>query len=120
MSPPPPDAAADEPFTLAFVGFATAEQAERASAFEDAVLPLLADHGARLLYRGRRTATGDAASDAASDAGPLEVHLIWFPGRAALAGYMADERRQALLDEYGEVFTAKHAFEIDTLAGSLS
>jgi hypothetical protein len=117
MSPPPPDATADEPFTLAFVGFATAEQAGRASAFEDAVLPLLADHGARLVYRGRRTAAGDAAADAQQ---PLEVHLIWFPGRAALAGYMADERRQALLDEYGEVFTAKHAFEIDTLTGSLS
>ena len=118
MSTPPPDATADEPFTLAFVGFTTAEQAERASAFEDAVLPLLADHGAQLVYRGRRTTTD---ADADTDAGhPLEVHLLRFPGRAALAGYMADERRQALLDEYGEVFTAKHAFEVDTLTGSLS
>jgi uncharacterized protein (DUF1330 family) len=103
---------ADQPFTLAFVGYAEAEQAERASAYEDEVLALLADHGARVVYRGRRRGAPDGAV-------PLEVHLIWFPDRGALDGYMADERRQALLAEYGEVFTTKHAFEIETLNGSL-
>jgi hypothetical protein len=101
---------ADEPFTLAFVGYADADRADRASAFEDEVLALLADHGARVVYRGRRAAHEDAAL-------PLEVHLLWFPHRASLDAYLVDPRRQALLTTYGEVFTAKHAFEIDTLTG---
>ena len=37
-----------QPFTLAFVGHTTAELAEQAGAYEDAVLPLLSDHGARV------------------------------------------------------------------------
>jgi len=100
----------DRPFTLAFVGYAGAETAGEASAYEDEVLPLLEDHGARVLYRGRRTHHDDAAL-------PLEVHLLWFPHRAALDAYMADPRRAALLDAYGDPFTAKHAFEIAALTG---
>jgi hypothetical protein len=110
---------ADGPFTLAFLGYAAADQAARASAFEDEVLPLLADHGGRVLYRGRRTSSEAAAGPDEADL-PLEIHLLWFPDRAALAGYMADDRRRALLDRYGEVFTAKHAFEIATLVGDLA
>jgi uncharacterized protein (DUF1330 family) len=104
----PEPTAPDEAFTIAFVGFADAEHADAASAFEDEVLPLLADHGARVVYRGRRAAHEDAAL-------PLEVHLLWFPHRRSFAAYLADERRQALLTRYGEVFTVKHAFEIDAL-----
>jgi uncharacterized protein (DUF1330 family) len=100
----------DVPFTLAFVGYAAPEAAERASAYEDAVLPLLADHGARLLYRGRRTPGEDASL-------PLEVHLTWFPHRRALDAYMADERRRALMDAFGDVFTAKQVVEVETLTG---
>lgn len=106
----------DEPFTLAFVGYADADWAEAASAFEDEVLPLLADHGARVVYRGRRTSAGTGTASEDDPSLPLEVHLLWFPDRAALAGYMADDRRQSLLDRYGEVFSAKHAFEITDLA----
>jgi uncharacterized protein (DUF1330 family) len=102
----------DEPFTLAFVGYADAGKADQASAYEDEVLPLLEDHGARVVYRGRRTQPGD-------DTLPLEVHLLRFPHRAALDAYLADPRRQALLDRYGDVFTTKHSFEIATLAGSV-
>jgi hypothetical protein len=94
------------PFTLVFVGYAEASTASRAAAFEDDVLPLLADHGARVLYRGRRVAGQDAAL-------PLEVHVLWFPDRAAFGAYMADPRRQSLLDAYGDVFTVKHAVEMD-------
>lgn len=101
----------DRPFTLAFVGYAGAETADLASAYEDEVLPLLEDHGARVLYRGRR------ASHLDDDALPLEVHLLWFPHRAALDAYMADPRRAALLDRHGDPFTAKHAFEITALTG---
>jgi uncharacterized protein (DUF1330 family) len=104
--------AADRPFTLAFVGHAGAGTADRASAYEDEVLPLLEDHGARVLYRGRRT-------DHHDDAVPLEIHLLWFPDRAALDAYLADPRRGALLDRYGDPFTTKQSFEIDTLTGPL-
>jgi hypothetical protein len=103
--------ATDESFTLAFLGYADTDRADRASAFEDEVLALLADHGARVVHRGRRAAHEDAAL-------PLEVHLLWFPHRAALDAYLADPRRQSLLTEYGEVFTAKYAFEIDDLTGT--
>ena len=106
MSPPP-----DAPFTLAFVGYADAGASARAVDYEDRVLPLLADHGARLVYRGRRADHEDASL-------PLEVHLIWFPHRAALDAYMADGRRRSLMDEYGEVFTAKQVVEVETITGS--
>ena len=102
----------DQPFTLAFVGYAQPESAARAVAYEDAVLPLLADHGARVTYRGRRV-EGEA------DALPLEVHLLWFPNRAAFDAYMADDRRAALLREFGDVFAVKHAVEMQTISGSL-
>jgi hypothetical protein len=70
------------------------------------VLALLPDHGARLVYRGRRAAGQDPAL-------PAEVHLIWFPSRAAFDAYLADERRQALLAGHGEVFTEKVVVELD-------
>jgi uncharacterized protein (DUF1330 family) len=103
----------ESPFTLVFVGYAAAEPGlgERASAFEDAVLPLLSDHGAELVYRGRRAAGQDGAL-------PLEVHLIRFPHRRALEAYMSDDRRVALLEEFGEVFTAKQVVEMDTVSGT--
>jgi len=82
---------------------------DRAVAYEDEALPLLADHGARLLFRGRRADGEDASL-------PLEVHVIWFPHRAALTSYLADDRRLALVERYGEPFTAKHVVEIETVA----
>jgi len=100
----------DQPITLAFVGYADPENSAAASAYEDAVLPLLAHYDARVLYRGRRAAGQPAEL-------PLEVHLLWFPHREAFAGYLADPRRRALIEEYGEVFTVKHAVEVDTIAG---
>jgi uncharacterized protein (DUF1330 family) len=100
----------DEPFTLAFVGYADPAASERAAAYEDRVLPLLDDHGGRLLYRGRRVADADPSL-------PLEVHLIWFPHRRAFDAYIGDERRLALIDEFGEVFTHKHAVELETVTG---
>jgi uncharacterized protein (DUF1330 family) len=58
-------------------------------AYEDAVLALLADHGATLLSRAR--------SDGA-DAHPLEVQLLEFPSQRALDDYLADPRRTAMAD----------------------
>jgi uncharacterized protein (DUF1330 family) len=96
------------PVTIAFIGHAAPERVDAASAYEDAVLPLLADHGAELLYRGRRADLQDPAL-------PAEVHLIRFPHRRAYDAFLADGRRQALLDEHGEVFTSKVVVELDTL-----
>ncbi len=55
--------------------------------YEDRVLALLPDHGARVRQRVRSDG-GDGA--------PLEVHVLEFPSQAALDAYMADERRVAL------------------------
>jgi uncharacterized protein (DUF1330 family) len=94
--------------TIAFIGHAAPDRIEAAAAYEDAVLPLLGDHGAQLLYRGRRVPGEDAAR-------PAEVHLIRFPHRDAYDAFLADERRLALLQEHGEVFTSKVVVELDTL-----
>jgi hypothetical protein len=97
----------DEPFTVAFVGYAD-QHAHAAGQFEDAVLPLLADHGARVVFRGRRADDQDTAL-------PFEVHLLWFPSRAAYDAYLQDERRHALLTQFGEVFDRKEAVVVDLI-----
>jgi hypothetical protein len=99
----------DQPFTLVFIGHAEPALAARAAAYEDRVLPLLDDHGARLLFRGRRREDDPAL--------PFEVHLTWFPHQRAFDAYMADERRLALIDEFGDVFTAKQVLEVETVTG---
>ena len=78
------------------------------SAYEDAVLPLLTDHGSRVLARGRALPGQDPSL-------PHEVHLIWFPDRDALDSYMEDPRRHALLAAFGDVFTSKQAVEVELL-----
>ena len=94
--------------TLGFVGYASSGDTERASAYEDAVLGLLDDHGARVLFRGKRAADQDPSL-------PAEVQLLWFPSRQSLDDFLADDRRLALLVEHGEVFTAKQAVELDSV-----
>lgn len=54
--------------------------------YEDQVLRLLADHGARLLQRVRAIEAGD---------GPYEVQIIELPDEHALEAYLADPRRAA-------------------------
>ena len=70
----------------AALGAATAEE-DALVEYEDRVLALLPDHGARVMHRVRSDG-GDGA--------PLEVHVFEFPSDAALDAYMADERRVAL------------------------
>ena len=80
----------------------------RVSAYEDAVLTLLTDHGSRVFARGRALPGQDPSL-------PYEVHLIWFPDRDALNSYMEDPRRHALLAAFGDVFTSKQAVEVELL-----
>ena len=94
--------------TLAFIGHADPSTAARASAYEDAVLTLLTDHGSHVLARGRALPGQDPSL-------PYEVHLIWFPDRDALNSYMEDPRRHALLAAFGDVFTSKQAVEVELL-----
>jgi uncharacterized protein (DUF1330 family) len=98
-----------QPITLVFLGHTSATLADRAAAYEDAVLALLADHGARVVYRGRRLDDQDPTL-------PFEVHVLWFPNRAAFDAYLADERRAALLRQFGEVFTSKTVVEVATIS----
>ena len=72
------------------------------------MLPLLAEHGTRVVYRGRHAGTQDADL-------PFEVHLLWFPNRASFESYLADDRRAELLVRFGEVFTVKHVVELESL-----
>jgi uncharacterized protein (DUF1330 family) len=58
-------------------------------AYEDEVLGLLGDHGARVVQRVRRADDTD---------GPFEVQIIALPDEEALAGFMADPRRAASAD----------------------
>lgn len=61
----------------------TGANIEAFEAYEDAVLPVLADHGARLERRFRSL---DNA---------LEVHVLYFPSPEARQAYLADPRRTA-------------------------
>lgn len=62
---------------------------EALCAYEDSVLGLMGDYGARVLQRLR--------TDGAEEA-PLEIQTLVFPSREALDGYMQDERRTALAE----------------------
>jgi len=99
----------DQPFTIAFVGYTTAALAGAAAAYEDAVMPLHADHGARVIYRARRAPDQHESL-------PFEVHLTWFPNEAAFEAYLDDPRRAELVEQFGEVFTSKQIVEVEMLS----
>ncbi|WP_242496424.1 hypothetical protein [Xylanimonas protaetiae] len=76
-------------------------QDDALTAYEDAVLALLPDHGARLVTRVRRATSSTVVpldvqgwTDDVTD--PLEVQVIELPSRAALDAYLRDPRRTAL------------------------
>jgi hypothetical protein len=69
------------------------------AAYEDRVLALLPAHGAKL---ERRLRTRD---------GTTEIHVLRFPSRRALEGYLADplrEQHRALLDASGATAEVLH------------
>jgi uncharacterized protein (DUF1330 family) len=75
--------------TLCVLLWPTVGNEDALTAYEDEVLALLGDHGARLVQRVRSVETGD---------GPYEVQIIELPGDQALADFMADPRRTASAD----------------------
>ena len=76
--------------TLCVLLWARDGRAAELIAYEDRVLALLGDHDARVVFRGRATADGDA---------PTEVQVLTFGSDAALDTYMQDERRLAMSDQ---------------------
>lgn len=94
--------------TLGFYGHAAATDMEVVSAYEDEVLSLMADHGGRVLFRGRRR-VGE------SDDLPVEFHVLWFPDERALESYMTDTRRTAAVERFGDVFTAKTVVRLEVV-----
>ena len=69
--------------TLALVAKIPASGVDDFQAYEDAVLPLLPDHGGRL---ERRLRNAD---------GTLEVHIVSFASRAGFDSFRNDPRRTA-------------------------
>lgn len=72
-------------------------------AYEAAVLPLLARHGAQLEARVR------------SKDGTEETHLLWFPDSAAYDAYMADEDRAAAAPLLAESGASASVKEVESL-----
>jgi uncharacterized protein (DUF1330 family) len=99
---------ADSAITLGFYGTASNGMSVPARAFEDEVLALLPDHGAKTLFRGHRQA-GE------SEELPVEFHVLWFPSSEALDAYLKDPRRAEILARYGEVFTAKVVVRLEQI-----
>ena len=99
----------EQPFTLAFVGYTTEALADQAAAYEDAVLPLLADHGARVVYRGRRAPGRGRVA-------PVRGALVVVP-RIGLRSPRTSPTTGApqLLARFGEVFTVKQVVELDAI-----
>jgi hypothetical protein len=75
---------ADEGATYVLIAEVPASGVESFGRYEDAVLPLLADHGGRLERRLR------------SPDGRREIHVLWFPHPQALDAFRGDPRRLRL------------------------
>jgi uncharacterized protein (DUF1330 family) len=80
----------DSTITVCVLLWAHAGQAAALRAYEDQVLALLPDHGARVLQRVRTERSDTEQAD--------EVHILEFPAAAAFDAYLADDRRAALTD----------------------
>ncbi|WP_420113597.1 hypothetical protein [Pseudactinotalea sp.] len=72
--------------------------------YEDQVLALVPEHGARVLQR----VVGSGA-----DGHPHEVQVYAFPDRDSLDAYLADPRRTALNDVRDRVVARTELFEVE-------
>jgi len=93
----------DGPITLVLVARVPASGVADFQAYENAVLPLLAEHGGVL---ERRLRGGDAT---------VEIHVIRFPDAAALDRYRQDPRRAAqaaLLERSGASMELLHMADV--------
>lgn len=84
------DGASSQPLVLCVLLWAHEGRHDELSAYEDLVLPLVAEHGGEVLQRMKLVDPG---------LGPAEVQAIRFGSQKHLDHYMADERRLALASQ---------------------
>ena len=93
--------------TFAVLLWARPGMAAEVSAYEDKVLPLLAEHGGELVARLRSSA-GRAEH-------PVEIQTIGFVSDAAYAAYMADPRRTELAAERDRVIARTDLIPVESV-----
>jgi hypothetical protein len=93
----------DEPLLLCCLLWAVPGQADAMSAYEEAVLALLPEHGGEVTQRLRGTG---------ADGSPDEVQVFRFASRAAVDSYLADPRRLALSGERDRVVARTELFPV--------
>jgi uncharacterized protein (DUF1330 family) len=79
-------------------------QAKELAAFEDTVLALLPAHGGTVISRDTVTERDDGD--------PLEVQLLELPDEDALAAYIGDPRRAAVLGQRDAVIARTHVLRV--------
>ncbi|UJP10867.1 hypothetical protein L2X99_04335 [Microbacterium sp. KUDC0406] len=77
----------DDEVLLCCLLWAVDGQRSALTAYEDAVLALIPEHGGEVVQRASRDGSGEH---------PDEVQLCRFPSQSALDSYLADPRRTAL------------------------
>jgi hypothetical protein len=95
--------AAPTPLVLCCLLWAAPDAAAALTAYEDRVLPWIAEHGGAV----RQRAIGDGR-----DGHPDEVQILSFPDRGALDAYLDDPRRVALAGERDRVIARTELFPV--------
>ena len=101
------------------------------AAYEDRVLRLVPDHGARVVQRARvsggqgarvggvqgaRVSGGQRARVSGADTQPAEIQLLEFPSTAALDAYMGDPRRTVLAADRDRAIARTEIIEVELIA----
>ena len=84
------------------------------AAYEDRVLRLVPDHGARVVQRAR-VSGGQRARVSGGDRQPAEIQLLEFPSAAALEAYMGDPRRTVLAADRDRVIARTEIIEVELI-----
>jgi uncharacterized protein (DUF1330 family) len=92
------------PVTVCVLLWAREGRRDALVAYEDQVLQLMHDHGARVVFRGRASESSD---------GPTEIHILTYPSEAAFDAYMQDERRIAMADQREQAVERTEVFRLD-------
>lgn len=92
-----------DPITLCCMLWATPGCEAALTDYEDTVLALLPEFGARVVQRVVGSGAGGQ---------PHEVQILACPSRAALDAYLADPRRRALTDVRDRVIARTELFDV--------
>jgi uncharacterized protein (DUF1330 family) len=93
------------PMTLCVLLYAVEGEKDGLRSYEDKVLPLILEHGGRLVVRLQSSGQGHAD----------EVQVIQFDGQDSFDAFVADPRRLELADERGRVIAKTEQFEVETI-----